>query len=248
MSTLLLVFLIFIALILLLLNFRKTSLVFLSSSFILFLLIGNGIIPEYLLKQLESPYAKPAALTWEKENAIILLGSGAVKPESNANVQPSALSYAGIYTTARLYENCKKTGNQCLIIISGGDALKTGSSEAMVYRQALLNLNIPNTAIAIEPNSMNTFENARFTRNLLQAKQFSQIVLVTSAVHLKRSLMYFSFFGIDAKPMAADYLTAYKRRWPNSANLFMTDLALHENLGILQFHVYNFLGWNKNMV
>jgi len=32
--------------------------------------------------------------------------------------------------------------------------------------------------------------------------------------------------------------------WPSAQNLVLTDVALHEYLGVLRYHVYNAMGWN----
>jgi hypothetical protein len=32
--------------------------------------------------------------------------------------------------------------------------------------------------------------------------------------------------------------------WPQSGNLALCDLALHEYLGIARYHEYNAMGWN----
>lgn len=244
MSMLLLLFFIIMSLLFLRFHYRKTSLCFLTLTFLTLLLITTGILPNFLLHYLERPYEKSSEFTWKKDNAIVLLGNGTIKLYEN-QFQPTALSYARIYETARLYFLCKHSHNECLIIISGGDTVKSGSSEALVYRQALLNLDIPNTDIAVEPNSINTFTNAKFTSILLKNRPFDQTILVTSAFHMRRALLYFSYFNIHAKPAAADFVTTSTFHFPRSSDLFMTDLALHENIGILRFYVYNFFNLNK---
>jgi uncharacterized SAM-binding protein YcdF (DUF218 family) len=212
-----------------------------------FFAIGNGLVPLILLKQLQTPFVDLPKPEWKSQNAIVLLGAGAIKlPTTNA-IKPTIMAYSRIHETARLYLECAKDHHQCTIIISGGDALKIGKSEAIVYRDALLSLGINNSDIELETNSMNTYKNAEFTSNILKKNQYSQVILVTSGIHLKRALLYFSNFGINAKPALADYLTPQFAVIPLGYNFAVTDFAIHEYLGIARFYFYNFLGWNKNV-
>ncbi|MGP1665253.1 MAG: hypothetical protein ACTS5I_04940, partial [Rhodanobacter sp.] len=50
--------------------------------------------------------------------------------------------------------------------------------------------------------------------------------------------------GIDATPVRADYLKAASFKWPRIGNFVLTEVAVHEYLGILRYHVYNAMGWN----
>jgi hypothetical protein len=42
----------------------------------------------------------------------------------------------------------------------------------------------------------------------------------------------------------ADYLHANLGLWPSAQNLVLTDVALHEYLGVLRYRVYNAMDWN----
>jgi uncharacterized SAM-binding protein YcdF (DUF218 family) len=69
-------------------------------------------------------------------------------------------------------------------------------------------------------------------------------VLVTSGIHLQRSLLYFAHFGIAPQPVAGDWVRANSLFVPVAWNFVLADLTLHEYLGILRYRVYNMLGWN----
>lgn len=92
---------------------------------------------------------------------------------------------------------------------------------------------------------MNTWQNAQFTAEILAGQQPDRVVLVTSGLHVRRSLIYFSHFGVRAIGVRADYAHARLSLLPNAYNLLMAELALHEYVGILRYHVYNWLGWNS---
>lgn len=233
-----------ITIIFVLLHHIKTASITLLITLVIFLSIGSGLPLSYLLSHLESPYIKQAPIHWLKRNAIVLLGAGTVKlPKSNI-VQPTVLAYSRIIMAAELYRSCKDSKQTCIIVVSGGDALKTGMPEAIVYRNTLLDLGISQADLLLEPNSLNTFRNAELASPLLKQGKFDQVLLVTSGIHLKRALLYFSHFGIKAIPIASDYLAAQFSLLPLAYNFTITDYAIHEYTGIARFHLYNLLGWN----
>src|SRR5436190_1127046 len=94
-------------------------------------------------------------------------------------------------------------------------------------------------------NSKNTYQNAKFSSYLLKKQYNEQFFLVSSGLALKRALLYFSFFKIYPKPIASDFITIPITKYPLGYNFAMNDFAIHEYIGILRFHIYNFFGWNK---
>jgi uncharacterized SAM-binding protein YcdF (DUF218 family) len=209
-----------------------------------FIFIGGGFFPQLLLTHLQKnviPLDKP---TWQKKNAIILLGVGTLHLPNKDTLRPTVVGYSRIYETARLYFSCKKSATKCLVIVSGGDALSVGESEAVIYQKTLMDLGVANSDFILESKSMNTYQNAKFTSALLQKQSFNQIVLVTSAIHMERALLYFSAFDVKPTPAPADYLTAIHSFPPLGYNFAMTDFALHEYIGVVRFHLYQFMGWN----
>lgn len=244
MSTLFIAILLIIAVFLALFKCRKSCTGVLLFTLISFLAIGDGLLSFVLTNSLQRPFINLSSPQWKNKNAIVLLGAGVTKLPATDKVIPAMLgSYSRMYETARLYMDCVKH-HKCTIIISGGDPLKTGKSEAVVYRDALLALGINNSDIKLESNSMNTYQNAKFTSSLLKKEAFEQVILVTSDIHLRRSLLYFSHFGVKAKPALADYLQPQLEFIPRAYNFALTDLAIHEYLGIAKIHLYNFLGWS----
>lgn len=245
MITLLLSFLLILTFLFFIGRQTKTGNAFLISTFLLFLMTGTGIILSWCLHDLES-FPIQINPVWKKNNAIVLLGAGTVKSKDALSAQPTLLAYSRIYETARLYLLCKKTKAQCKIIISGGDALSTGESEASTYQTALNNLGIENTNIILEKNSMNTYQNAAFTSPILKRAKVDAVFLVTSGIHMKRALLYFSNFGINPMPAVSDSIPSHITLIPLGYNFALTDFVLHEYAGIARFYVYNYLGLNKH--
>jgi uncharacterized SAM-binding protein YcdF (DUF218 family) len=100
-----------------------------------------------------------------KADAIVLLGGG-----SNFRV-PRALE---------LFQQ----GFAPLIIISGkGDSDET--------RRWLKNSGVPVEALRCETNSMNTWQNAKFSASILREMKAHRVILVTSWFHSRRTLACF---------------------------------------------------------
>jgi len=211
-----------------------------------FLAIGSGVVPLMMMKNLQSPFFDLPEIKWEKSNAIVLLGAGVINLPNSKKIEPAITAHARIREAASLYFSCVKNKKKCEIISSGGDTLRIGTSEAAVYLNKLLDLGVNNSDIKLESNSMNTYQNAEFTSAILKKDKFDQVILVTSAVHLSRSLLYFSNFGIKARPSASDYLMPEISLLPTGYNFAITDFALHEYFGIARLYIYNFFGLNKN--
>jgi uncharacterized SAM-binding protein YcdF (DUF218 family) len=183
---------------------------------------------------------------WKENNAIVLLGAGTIKVPSSHLVLPTLIAYSRINKTASLYLDCTNHREyQCTVIISGGDPLKTHVTEAYAYREVLLHLGVSDKDIILEPKSLNTYQNAEFVSEIVKKNKYDQIVLVTSAIHLKRALLYFSHFGMDTHPAYSDYLTSKIVFFPLGFNFALTDFAIHEYLGLVQFYFYNLLGINN---
>ncbi|WP_266182428.1 YdcF family protein [Dyella humicola] len=210
---------------------------------LLFFGMGCGPIPHVMLDSLQGPYYTDPAIDWAPRNAIVLLGAGTVGPGDEA-LQPSYFANGRIVRAAQLYNACKLAGKACHLFVSGGDSQDHGEPESIVYGRALRKLGIPEADLTLEARSMTTWQNAQFIRPLLAQYAPQHIVLVTSGVHLQRSLLYFAHFGITPQPVAGDWIMANWIPIPVSWNFVVTDSALHEYLGILRYRVYTMMGWN----
>ncbi|KWN14701.1 hypothetical protein WT83_16550 [Burkholderia territorii] len=226
------------------LKWHRASRTLYAASFVLFLAVGCGPIPAWLLMDLQSAYTVNPMIEWSKRNAIVLLGAGTEKIAHTDVIEPGMFSYPRIVEVAALYGNCRKTGADCKVVVSGGDARHNGESEASVYRSTLIRLGINPADVLREPDSMNTWQNAQFTSTLLQRYGANHTLLVSSGIHLRRSVLYFAHFGVGATPVRADYLRAVLSLLPLSYNFAVADFALHEYIGIARYCVYNAMGWN----
>ncbi len=152
---------------------------------------------------------------------------------------------------AKLYRDKKAP----LVILSGGrvDWRPSSASEAEDMATLIETMGVPRSAMLLEPNSLNTRENAVNTLEILKTQKIQKILLVTSAMHMPRSMMIFKKLGVDAIPAPTDYTSIQNDQaaqssteaaildfFPDADQMRRTTRALKEYLGIL---VYRLRGW-----
>jgi uncharacterized SAM-binding protein YcdF (DUF218 family) len=243
------------------LNWRKTARVVAIVAAALFFGVGCGPIPAFLLTDLQSGYSATGTVREAGATAIILLGNGTERVAATSGRTPAAvavpvpapdqaavevapLAYGRLVKAVELYRACRLKNSHCTIVVTGGDPQHHGASEAAVYSARLQQLGVEPTDILTESRSLNTWQNAQYTATVLSAHPADQLFLVTSGIHLRRSLLYFGHFGIRGRPVRADFVSAMLSPIPLSYNFLLADLAIHEYVGVLRYSVYQFMGWN----
>jgi uncharacterized SAM-binding protein YcdF (DUF218 family) len=212
------------------------------------LVIGCGLVPEQMLRNLQAGYADAPPQPWQPRTAIIVLGGGLQRNPDTRALQVPPLVAGRVVKGAELYRQCKQAGGACVVLVSGGDPEKSGDSEAHVYATVLENIGVDPTDIALEAKSMSTWQNAQFCAVWLAAHPQDRVLLATSGLHVRRSLLYFAHFGVHAFGVRSDYERAEATPFPQAYNFFLTDLALHEYVGLARYHVYELLGLNAPAV
>ncbi len=201
-------------------------------------LVGTGLLPHYLLKYLQADYEQRPVVAWQANNAIVLLGAGLASIDTEQPLEPGHFAFSRLGQTVELYNKCRESGKTCTVIISGGDPLGYGASEADIYRETLVALGVERDHIIPEPSSHNTWQNAELTVPLLQTGGFDQVVLVTQGIHMRRSLFSFARLGVtDLVPVRSDYTHARISPVPIWYNFALLDMALHEYVGYLFYRL-----------
>lgn len=230
------------AVLLLLAGWRRLSVAIVLLLLLVLGLTGTSPLPQRLLSELQEPFVDLPPPDWGERNAIVVLGSGTVEIGNEAN--PSLTGFGRIETAVSAWRECKQAGRVCVVVVSGGDPHGKGIAEADVLADSLRELGVPEEDILRDPQSRNTFENARLTRRLLSQRNFDREFLVTSGYHMQRSLLFFRHFGLNPQPLPALMLQAGPTWLPVAGNVATADAVLHEYLGLLQYRIYNALGWN----
>ena len=200
------------------------------------------LVSDALRHSLEARYPEQAVATLPVVDAVVVLG-GAMRPAISSGRQPNLGAAADrIWHAARLYHaRCAPR-----VIVSGGKLPwhDVATTEAEAIGQFLRDLGVPADVILLEQNSRNTRENALYTAKLLNEHGIGRVLLVTSALHMRRALASFQLLGVDAVPAATDFEVNGQTRsldWlPDAEALAASSRTLREYLGYV---VYRWRGW-----
>jgi len=214
------------------------------------LLGGNGWVASRLTRSLEWRYLPPEIVP--QADVIVLLGGGTQPARAPRPMVEVTGAGDRVLYTAWLY----KQGKAGHILLSGGtlDWSHGDSSPANDMATLLEMMDVPQDALWFEPNSRNTYENALYSARILREKGIQRILLVTSALHMPRSVKLFQAQGLEVIPLPTDYTVTQGDRakkdaraivlglLPSAENLALTSRVLKEYIGIV---VYELRGWNE---
>lgn len=230
-----------------LLKYKNVSRGLTLITILIFFWAACGFLPETLLSFLQA-HPRLEKTTWAKTNAIIVLAGGTTSWEASGLLVPKIEVQTRIYEGLRQYLNCKKSGQVCVVIFSGGLPKNVPSqafpapqmAESTVMKNSLMDVGVSADEILTETESTDTEDNARMTAELLKKRTFDSLVLVTSGSHLKRANEWFLHNGLSAELAPADHLrvTSYNL---TTRNLALTDVALHEVLGLIEVRIKTLL-------
>lgn len=102
------------------------------------------------------------------------------------------------------------------ILLTGGSAniITKGQLEAQVVVDFIEDMGIPRTAVIVESQARNTWENALNSTQIIQAKYpKASCVLITSAAHMRRARACFRKAGLDIEYYCTDYHRSSLRGW-----------------------------------
>jgi uncharacterized SAM-binding protein YcdF (DUF218 family) len=134
--------------------------------------------------------------------ARVVLGGGVRPPELSGQAPDLEDGADRVWHGVRLFH----AGKAPLLVMSGGsDLSQSASSEAEVMRQLAMDLGVPIGVIVLEERSRNTRQNAQFSAEMLKAQGVKNILLVTSAMHMRRPVALFESQGLMVTPAATDH-------------------------------------------
>ncbi|WP_218915835.1 undecaprenyl phosphate translocase family protein [Pseudothermotoga hypogea] len=177
-----------------------------------------------------------ALMAPQRCDAIIVLGGGVLKGPEGYELRP--------HTFKRLIEGVElaKTYNAFLIVSGGTLPGSSQQPEATIMAQLAQRFEVPNEKVLVDAESKNTYENAKNVAKIVKELNLKELVLVTSAVHMKRAKMSFEKFKVRVHPYPVDYLCDYGPvSWidfvPTKESLEANMLALHEIVGLLWYRL-----------
>ena len=117
-------------------------------------------------------------------------------------------------------------------------------------------LGVPADAMWLQGKSQNTYEDALYSCQMIKDKGLKSVVLVTSAIHMPRSVGVFEKQGCPVIPSPADFTVtnaAWENLWhsdwqevlinlvPSYSNLSLTTKTLKEYIGWVTYHLKGWL-------
>lgn len=216
--------------------------------------LGSSRYVSYaLVRSLESRYSPLSALS--PVDAIVVLGGGIrgsdpPRPMTEINEAGDRILYG-----AKLYHD----GLAPIVLVTGGNIewlTPEGIAAEANDMSALMELlGVPPESLWLEAQSRNTYENAFYSQRMLTEAGMDDILLVTSAMHMPRSVPLFEAQGLNVTPAPTDYLVSdaeWAHLWrggptvtlvnllPNVEYLTYTTRAMKEYIGLF---VYGLRGW-----
>jgi uncharacterized SAM-binding protein YcdF (DUF218 family) len=177
-------------------------------------------------------------------DAIVVLGGSLDPPLSPRLYLDLSGAIDRIWHGVRLF----RAGRAATVLLSGGNVfpLPGVEGESFYAAQLMEEWGVPRSSILVEDLSRNTYENALYSKELLEENGLKKVLLVTSALHMPRALRVFRSNGIDAIAAPTDYNIVDLEQpeiinWIPSLNAMGSLSALiREKLGII---VYRYRGW-----
>jgi uncharacterized SAM-binding protein YcdF (DUF218 family) len=173
-------------------------------------------------------------------DAIVVLASGRYRdaPEYGRDT-------VSVSTLARLqYAADLERATGLPLVLSGGSVQGESDAEAALMEQVLRSTFGIDAEILTETKSRNTAENALYTKELLDARSWHRVLLVTYARDLPRAVGMFEQYGVNviAAPVRfdtsrADGPMAIGDWLPSAKSMYQFREACHEYVGLLWYRV-----------
>lgn len=170
------------------------------ASLIALILFGMPVVSYSMLLALESglPLIPPAD---HPPQAIIVLGGEVIRAhQERLGIRPGLLTLDRLRTGAALH---RRTGLP--ILVTGGTTQPNTPAVGLVMAQSLDD-DFQAPARWVESASVDTWENARLSADILRAEGITSAYVVTHAWHMRRALLAFQDTGliVTAAPTALD--------------------------------------------
>lgn len=199
-------------------------------------LIVLAVLPTgYIVtRYLETRYPIPGAIQ-KPVTGIIVLGGSILNEQGLDHGVPQLKATADRLTT---FAQLGRQYPRARLVFTGGEGsfAQAEIKEAALVPRALSMLGFnPGKRLLVEDQSRTTWENALFSKELVQPKPGERWILVTSAFHMPRAMGVFRAVGWPVIPYPADYLTPGRQDF--LGNMLLSHLAIKEMLGIASYRL-----------
>jgi len=201
------------------------------------LLFSLSFFPNMCLRYLEHKHVSYIASQMKEGNfsdikyVVVLAGGHILDPEIPITSQFCYEGLVRLIEGIRLYKKCPKAK----LVLSGGIGDRTDVTDARLMADLSVELGIPKEDIILEPESMSTFDEAKFIKPIVKNQKF---ILVTSASHMPRSIALFRKLGMNPVPAPTGHIVKQFGDsisvLPSVLNLKKSETAIYEILGIIK--------------
>ena len=222
------------------LGWRRLSLAASGLSLLVVVLSAWTTLGALVLGPLEDRFHKPEPVP-DRVDGIVVLGGGLEGSINMARggyeLNASGDRFVEVAILARRFP-------QARILISGGQGavFLAGEGDADTAPRLLSALGVAAERLVLENRSRDTFENAVFSRELVEPVAGETWLLVTSAFHMPRVVGVFRKAGFPVTPWPVDYKTAGNEK-PGLAednaldSLRNTTLGIREWIGLVAYRM-----------
>lgn len=208
----------------------------LVTGFVLLWLFSTPFVVENGMRWLESEFQPVANTNADEPQAIVVLGGSLYfhAPEYGGEDTVNGITLQRLSYGAKLH---RETGLPLLVT---GGAVNKHLPEGELMRQRMeADFQVP--VRWVEGKAINTFENARFSKQILEQEGINKIYLVTHAWHMPRSVMAFRNAGFEVIPAPMAFTTRYQvdvfAFVPSAGAMRDAYILTHELIGKLWYHI-----------
>jgi uncharacterized SAM-binding protein YcdF (DUF218 family) len=198
--------------------------------------IGAGLLVGGLSRGLTRITTREQA---DQADAVVVLGGG-TSTVMVGHETGGALTLASLLRSLEGARVFKLIGAR-ILIVSGGIARpdRQLQPECELMRDVVVRDGVPPAAVVEESHSMNTRDQARAIGPILRRYGSRRFVLVTSPMHMRRSVAVFRAAGLDplasVAPVRSEYLPPPPWLLPNDDSFALSDAAVYDYVALVYY-------------
>jgi uncharacterized SAM-binding protein YcdF (DUF218 family) len=196
--------------------------------------IGWLPLPNALLRHMESQYPAPQG-SLQPYVGMLVLGGAIGIPYGEQDVRRYTLDASAQRMTAPVA--LLRQYPHLLLLFSGGqsDVIARVTSVADAAREFYVSMGLPPDRLLYERAARNTYENAVLSAKVPGVDKTQPWLLVTSALHMPRSMALFQREGWNVTPYPVDFRTGSYTPWSHysiAGGALRWETLLHEVVGL----------------
>jgi len=223
-------------------NWKNKTLI---SAIVILYLCSNSFLVDECYRAWEPVTKDYAMQKLEYDGAIVLGGIGDI------DLRRKQINFG--FSADRLFQVLPlyyKGYIKFIIFTGGSGSIEFPEKKEGIYvKKYLQSINIPDSALIVESQSKNTFENAKFTKPILDSLNLNgRFLLVTSGFHMPRALAIFKKAGFDQIDPFITNRHSGNRRFtpdhlliPNPGAMWSLQNLIHEWVGYM---IYKLKGYS----